>query len=72
MRGCTGIVTPSSSEYRDPNTIYVSSEWFDFDHAPGHEEADINPAPSEIAHAKELVGAWLPEIQDTGEVLSQI
>ncbi|KAJ7464479.1 hypothetical protein FB451DRAFT_1263629 [Mycena latifolia] len=68
VRECTGIVTPSPSEYRDPNTLYLPG-FFDYDLPSGHGEGDIDPPASEIAHSKELVDGWLPGVQDTDDVL---
>ncbi|KAJ7699063.1 hypothetical protein B0H17DRAFT_317981 [Mycena rosella] len=71
VRECTGIVTPSPSDYEDLDALM----WGDMlDHigiASGQEERDINPPPSEIERSKELVNDWLPRVQDV-EVLEDI
>ncbi|KAJ7238783.1 hypothetical protein B0H12DRAFT_1137143 [Mycena haematopus] len=63
---CTGIVTPTPSESSGESDGSFWGDMGDYiELASGHEEGEINPMPSEIAHSKELVDGWLLAIQDT-------
>ncbi|KAJ7509706.1 hypothetical protein B0H11DRAFT_2270096 [Mycena galericulata] len=66
----TGIVTPSPSEYEDPEAAMWGDMLYDIKLAPNGQEVatDINPPPSEIAYSKERVDAWLLGIVNTEEV----
>ncbi|KAJ7817594.1 hypothetical protein B0H14DRAFT_2841983 [Mycena olivaceomarginata] len=83
VHNCTGILTPSPSEYRDPYGLYLDfssgskrrdlkPEEGDINLEEGESNPEIYPTPSEIVHSIELVDAWLPGIQDTGEILDTI
>ncbi|KAJ7696393.1 hypothetical protein B0H14DRAFT_801200 [Mycena olivaceomarginata] len=62
VRECTGIITPSPSEYKDPGALYLPDMDAHIGLASGHQEWDINATPSEMARSKELVEAWLPGV----------
>ncbi|KAJ7737002.1 hypothetical protein DFH07DRAFT_779537 [Mycena maculata] len=70
LRDCTGIVTPSPSEYEDPEVSMWGNMLDHIKLTPTGEEVatDISPSPSEVACSKELVDAWLPGIIDAEEV----
>ncbi|KAJ6542631.1 hypothetical protein B0H19DRAFT_1171160 [Mycena capillaripes] len=70
LRDFTGIVTPSPSEYEDPEVAFWGDMLDDIELASGGEEVatDTGPSPSEITSSKELVDVWLAEIVGAEEV----
>ncbi|KAJ7364297.1 hypothetical protein DFH08DRAFT_270819 [Mycena albidolilacea] len=70
LRDFTGIVTPSPSEYEDPEVSFWGDMLDDIKLSPGGEEVatDVDPSPSEIASSKELVDVWLLGAVDAEDV----
>jgi hypothetical protein len=70
LRDFTGIVTPSPSEYEDPEVSFWGDMLDDIGLSPGGEEVatDVDPSPSEIASSKELVDVWLLGAVDAEDV----